>query len=178
MSCLITSGWSRGCRDNAGGMRRVLLANRSDVTSFTEGTVGSPAVPSGEITAITMDGAAVWYEFVPNKLSSNAVENIQSNIQNGTVGFEQVITMIFAKNEAAKRNQVALMAQGEVYAIIEDNNGKYFLYGEENALELGGGSSATGTALTDLNGWTLNLNGFEPAPAKEVDSAIIAGLLA
>lgn len=176
MSCLLTSGWAKGCKDNAGGLKRILLANKGDVTSFTEGTTGSPAVPSGEIITITMAALASWYEFVPNKMSSNWVENIQANTQNGTIGYEQVLTMIFAKNEATKRNQVALLGQGEVYAIVEDYNGKYFLLGEFNGVELTGGSSASGTALSDLNGWTLTLSAMEPEPAKEVTADAVATL--
>jgi len=179
MSCLLTSGWAKGCKDNAGGLKRILLANKGDVVSFTEGVMaGSPPStdPSGEIITITMAALASWYEFVPNKMSSNWVENIQANTQNGTIGYEQVLTMIFAKNEAAKRNQVALLGQGEVYAIVEDYNGKYFLLGEFNGVELTGGSSASGTALSDLNGWTLTLSAMEPEPAKEVTSTAIATL--
>lgn len=177
MSCLLTQGWAKGCKDNAGGLKRILLANKGDVVSFTEGvTSGSLPDPSGEIIAITMDALASWYEFVPNKMSSNWVENIQANAQNGTIGYEQVLTMIFAKNEAKKRTQVALLGQGEVYAIVEDYNGKYFLLGEFNGCELTGGSSSSGTALSDLNGWTLTLSAMEPEPAKEVTAATIATL--
>lgn len=161
MSCLLSAGWAKGCKDNAGGLKLILLANKSEVTSFTSAT--------GSVTAITMATSSnVWYEFEPNKMSSNWVENIQSNIQNGVIGYEQVLTMIFAKNEAAKRNQVQLLGQGEVYAIVMDYNGKAFLLGEFNGMELTGGNSSSGTALTDLNGWTLTLTASEPEPAKEV----------
>lgn len=176
MACLITSGWAKGCKDNAGGLKRVLLANKSDVTAFVEKT-GSLGEYLGEIETVTMSGSAVFYEFVPNKMSSNWVENIQANAQNGTVGYEQVLTMTFAKNEASKRNQVQLLGQGEVYAIVNDYNDKYFLLGEFNGAELTGGSSQSGTALTDLNGWTLTLTAMEPEPAKEVTGSIISGLL-
>lgn len=164
--CLLNSGWAKGCKDNAGGIKKVLIANTADVASFTSAT--------GSVSAITMSAtSSLWYEFVPNKMSSNWVENIQSNPQNGTVGYEQVLTMIFAKNEAAKRNQVQLIAQGEVYAIVIDYNNKYFLLGEFNGLELSGGNSSSGTALTDLNGWTLTLTGMEPYPAQEVVSTAL-----
>lgn len=176
MSCLITSGWAKGCKDNAGGIKRVLLANKSEVTSFTEKT-GSLGSGVGEIETITMSGSNTFYEFVPNKLSSNWVENIQANAQNGTIGYEQVLNMTFAKNEAAKRNQVQLLGQGEVYAIVHDYNNKYFLLGEYNGMELTGGNSNSGTSLTDLNGWVLTLSAMEPDPAKEVTGSIITGLL-
>jgi hypothetical protein len=166
MSCLLTSGWSKGCKDNAGGLKTILLANKSEVSSFTSAT--------GSVSAITMGATtSVWYEFEPNKMSSNWVENVQANIQNGVIGYEQVLTMIFAKNEAAKRNQVHLLGQGEVYAIVIDYNNNYFLLGEFNGLELTGGNSSSGTALTDLNGWQLTLSGMEPEPAKQVLSTAL-----
>lgn len=170
----MTSGIAKGCKDSRGGIKLVLLANVSEVTSFTEGVIGTSSVPSGEITGITMSGASnYFYEYVPTKGSSNWVETIQSSIANGSAGFEQVLTMTFAKNEAAKRNQVALLAQGEVYGIVQDYNGKFFLLGQFNGMELSGGNGQTGTALTDLNGWILNFSANEPDPAREVASAAI-----
>jgi hypothetical protein len=175
MSCLVTSGWAKGCKDNRGGLKKVLIANVLEVSTFTEGTTGaSPSVPSGEIIGITMSAtASVWYEFVPNKASSNWVENIQANPQNGTVGYEQVVDLMFAKNEAAKRNQVQLLAEGEVYIIAHDYNDKMFLIGEFNGAELTGGNSSSGTALTDMNGWQLNFTANEPYPAKEVKAGVL-----
>ena len=166
-TCILTSGIARGCKDNAGGIKRFLIQNTVEVESFTPAIGGT--ADFGAITAITMIGAtSYFYEFIPNKQSSNYVENVQSNMANGTVGFEQVVTMVFAKNEATKRNQVKILAAAEVYVIIEDYNGKYFLLGEENGLELGGGNSGSGTTLTDLNGWNVQLNGFERHPAREI----------
>jgi len=181
MSCLLTTGIAKGCKDNSGGIKRALITNSYNVLTVTP-AVGA-TTDLGIITAIGMSGAgttgatATFFEFTPNKMSSNWVENIQSNMQNGTVGYEQVLTLIFAKNEAAKRNQIKLMGQAELVAIVEDYNGRYWLLGEDNGLELSGGSSTSGTALTDMNGWTINLTGMEHDPAREVDSTIIAGLL-
>lgn len=181
MSCLLTSGIAKGCRDNSGGLKRVLLANKINIDAIVpvQGSTGIPA-DAGIITGITMAGSPTtyFYEFIPNKMSSNWVENIQSNLQNGTIGYEQVLTLIFAKNEATKRNQIKLMGQAELVAIVEDYNGKYWMLGEINGLELSGGSSASGTALTDLNGWNITLTGMEHEPAREVDEDIIAALIA
>ncbi len=178
MSCLLTSGIAKGCRDNSGGLKRVLITNKSNVSALApvQGAVGSPA-DEGIITEITMEEGTYFYEFIPTKMSSNWVENIQSNVQNGTIGYEQVLTLIFGKNEAAKRNQIKLMGQAEMVAIVEDYNNKYFYLGEINGMELSGGSSASGTALTDLNGWNITLTGMEHEPAREVDGSIIDALL-
>ena len=170
MACLLSSGIAKGCKDNAGGLKRILLANTTGASGT--GVTFTPSIGATAddiITSVAMGASAdKFYEFVPNKMSSNWVENVQSNVQNGTVGYEQVLTMIFGKNEATKRNQVKLLGQAEVYAIVEDYNGKYFLLGEENGLELTGGSSSSGTTLTDLNGWNVVLGGNERVPAREI----------
>ena len=138
MACLITSGIPKGCKDNSGGVRKVFIANTANITSITPTVDGDT---TGLITAITLVSGSYFHEFEPNKMSSNVVENIQSNIQNGTIGYEQVVTLVFAKNEASKRNQIKLLGQAEVAVIIQDYNNKYFLYGEQNGLELSGGNS-------------------------------------
>lgn len=174
LPCILTSGISRGCKDNSGGIKRVFLVNKSLVSTVTEG-----ATP-GLIETITMVSASPenkFFEFNPNKMSSNWVENIQSNLQNGTIGYEQVLTLMFAKNEAAKRNQIKLMGQAELVAIVEDYNTKYWYLGEQNGLELSGGSSNSGTALSDMNGWNITLTGNEHEPAKEVSSTLITSAL-
>jgi len=177
MSCKLTAGIAKGCKDNMGGLRKVWLTNKENIASFTPAIGSTSPLDEGIITAITMVTASpeyVFYEFNPNKDSSNWVENIQSNVQNGTIAYEQVLTLMFAKNEAAKRNQVKLLGQAELVAVVLDKNGKYWILGEENGIELSGGNSASGTAMTDMNGWTLTLSGSERHPAREVDDDVIA----
>jgi len=182
MDCLFTDGIAKGCRNNSGGLKRALIQNKSEITSFTPAIGG--VTDEGAITAVVMESGAQFFEFIPNKMSSNWVENIQSNVQNGTIGYEQVLNLIFSKNEAAKRNQIKLLGQAETVVIVEDYNGKYFVLGEENGVELTGGNSGSGTALTDLNGWNVTLGGMEHYPAREIfvedkatTDALIAALL-
>lgn len=179
MSCLLTSGIAKGCKDNMAGIKTVYLTNSINVTAISPVPDGTSPADVGVIDTITMAASPnqYFYEFTPNKMSSNWVENIQSNVQNGTIAYEQVLTIILGKNEATKRNQIKLIGQAEVVAIVEDRNGKYWLLGEENGLELTGGNSASGTALTDLNGWSLTLTGQEHDPAREVSASIMAALI-
>lgn len=173
MACLLTAGIPKGCRANSGGIKRVLLANYENITAVGPALAGDT---TGTVTAITMPSgtsATTWYAFVPNKLSSNYVENIQASSQNGTFGFDQVITLIFAKNEASKRNAIMMLGQANLMAIVEDFNAKYWLLGEQNGIELTAGSSATGTALGDLNGYTLTISGPSASMAREVTAALI-----
>jgi len=170
MSCNLTSGISKGCRDNAGGIVEVYIGNypsgytAQEWYTETEGNVSS-------ITGLTV------FTFVPNKNSSNWVENIQSSVENGTIGYEQVLTLVFSKNEATKRNQIKLLGQANLSVIIRDRNSKYWLLGAQEGMELNGGTSSSGTVLNDLNGWSITLQAKEPYPAYEITAAVVSGLI-
>ena len=173
MACNLTAGISKGCRDNAGGIVEVYLANYP--TGYTAQEWYTET--TGEVTSISgLTGA--MYKFEPNKNSSSWVENIQSSVENGTIGYSQELTMVFAKNQASTLNTIKLLGQANMIAIVRNKNEKYFMLGAQDGVELSAGNSASGAALNDLNGWTITLSGMEPYPAYEVSSSIISALLA
>lgn len=177
-SSYLTSGHISGCINSSGGLKRALIANKSMIASFTP-TIANDITG---ITSITMEtnpltsSAYTFFEFEPTKMSSNVVENTTVNMQNGSGGWEQVITLIFSRNEAVLRNQVLLMLQSDLVVIIEDFNGIYHFYGEFNGLNLTGGNSGSGTAINDLNGWNIVLTGPSPYPARTVTTDAITAL--
>lgn len=170
-NCGTIAGISRACRDNAGGVRKFYIATVDDFNDVTF------TATDGIITAFEGTEDLSAYTYSTNKNSSNFVENYQSSVENGTVGYEQVATLVFSKMEAAKRNQVLLLAQSDIIIIAEDRNGKYWLLGETEGVTLSGGNSQSGTALSDLNGYNLNFTGMEPAPAQEVEASALATIL-
>lgn len=161
-SCMtLTSGICRGCRDNAGGIKKIYVADITDVT-FPITTY------NGVITNITLDDAD-WYVLQPNKYSSSWTENINVSVENGTLCYEQVVTAVFGKNDQALRDVVTELAKGDLMLIIVDNNDVMWLIGtQDNGAYVSGGNSASGTALTDLNGWTLNFTCMAKFPANTV----------
>lgn len=179
MSCLITQGWLKGCELDTGGIKTVYLTNTANITTVapTLGSTTSGSEDLGIVTTITPVSGAGFYEFQPNKLSSNWDQEFQYNATNGTGGFLQTINLVFAKNEAAKRNQIKLMAGADLVAIVETKSGKYWLVGEDEPLEMTTAKSSTGVQLTDLSGWTITLTSAGKYPAREVTSSIVSGLI-
>lgn len=174
MACLLTDGIVKGCRDNIGGIKEVYLANKELVTEITATDM--------EVTAIaTIDGlgatAPAFYTFEVNKASSNWTDTPAAVASNGGTFYTPSVTMVFSKNDATKANTVKLMGQSTLVAIVKNNDGKYFLLGAENGLELSAGSYASGTAYTDLNGWTITLSGGENTPAFEVNASVITSAI-
>ena len=170
MSCLITGGINVSiCRDNQPGVKRFLIANFDQVLSYDE--------LNGVITGITMSGSSVFYEFKVNQNSSNVVQTPTVSVENGIAYWTVVATAVFGKLSVSTRNLAKTLAIGNFVVIAEDSNGLYWLFGAHKGAYLSGGSIATGTAGTDLNGWTAELTALEAYPSCEVDSTIIAGLL-
>ncbi len=168
MACALSSGYTIDCRDGMGGIKSVYLANYENVT----GVVSS----SGVISSIAKANNGRFYLFNLTRGTSSATEEFNDDIATGTVFNAQTLTLIFNKLQAATRNQVAILAQATLVAVIEDRNGKYWYYGKESGLMRAGGSAATGTAGGDRNGYEVILTGEEREMALEVNSSVIATL--
>ncbi len=77
---------------------------------------------------------------------------------------------------AATSQQIKLLAQNRLMAVVEDKNGKFWLLGEENGLERSGGKSGSGTASADRNGYEIAFTSDNKAMALEVQSSVITTL--
>lgn len=171
MACNITSGITRACRDSNGGIKAVYiteLANKNTLTSATEGL----------ISAFTLTTGKKFWTYELTSETSNFEDKTVGNKENGTNYQDQIVNLIFNKGEVAKRNAIKLIAQNRVMVIILDNNGTYWLFGENEGLELTEGNFASGTARGDRNGYTVSLAGREKDPAQEVTASLMTTLLA
>ena len=168
MACALTQGYTLDCRDSLGGITEVYFIEKGNVTSTTQA--------SGVITAVVKGSGKVFrkYELVPG--TSSLTENINASVQNGTVFYAQELSIILNKLQANTRNEILLLAQNTLVAVVKDNNDKYWYLGKVHGINITGGSGATGTAQGDRSGYTLTFSGSEGELAPEVSSGIIAGL--
>jgi hypothetical protein len=170
MPCALTQGYTFDCKDNIGGLKSVWFIGWNDVSSVT--------VASGLVSAITKSAGKVFYKYQLVRNTASFTENIAGSIENGTVVYNQELTVVINKMNVSMRNEILLLAQNNLMAVVEDQNGRYWLAGRYNGIDLLTGSSSTGTAQTDRNGYTLTFSGGEKELAPEVSSGIIAGLTA
>lgn len=165
--CLsVTSGYCGSlCRNSAGGVVRFYIANTSDIdkTTLTYGT-------DGELTEMSINGNL--FAYVPYTDSASWTETINVSVESGTLYFEAVANMVLGANCQALRNVVDEIAKAaNIIVMIRDNNGRLWLIGDPTAQRmtwLSGGDSASGTALSDRNGWNLQITHRSPSAAKEV----------
>lgn len=168
MACALTQGYTLDCKDSLGGIKAAWFISHQDVASVTE--------VEGVVTAITKDSGKVFYKYQLVRNTSSVTENVTASVENGTVFYAQELTIILNKLQANTRNEILLLAKNNLMVVLEDANGKYWLLGKDNGLDLTGGSAASGTAQGDRSGYTLTFSGGEKELAPEVASSVIATL--
>ena len=148
MSCSITlTGITRDCK-GMGGVKRVWLADR---------TVYLPEVTiiNDEVSAISLGD---YFEFQFRKQVASMETTINSDDVAGTLFYETRVTMAFAAMTAAKRLEIKNLMNAELLAIVEDNNGEYWLLGFDNACTLVEAGAQTGTTYADANQFNVVLS--------------------
>lgn len=172
--CLLSQGRELAgtCqKNNVGGVKKVWLANFSEVTGTTITTLNDPIYTGSTeamVASIAMESGAFFYTFDTVKETSSFSENINISVQNGTLSFVPTITLIFNKLDAETRNTIQMLATSLLIAIVEDANGKRWMFGLDQGLDLTAVESTSGTALADRNGSTLTFTGAEFNAAREI----------
>ena len=168
MACNLTAGYSTACKDESGGIKKVYLTEFSNVT-YT--------LLDGEITAISMaNGTRFWGWNLEHEVSS-AQSVMTMTRANGTIMTDETINMILNDNLKETRNQIMLLAQNDLFAIVEMTNGTFEAYGLTAGVTLATDTRSTGVALGDRNGNEIVLAGREKQLPPLVDSTIIAALV-
>ena len=171
MSCNLTSGIQLSCRDNVGGVATAYITDFTNIASITKNT-------GDTITQIS--GSGTFYEFQLIRTSSQFTETVNASLENGTVFYTQELVTFFSKLEQSKRNILKTLAQSPKLSIVmEDNTGKYFLLGEVYGSFVSAGSSVTGKALGDAQGYNITFQALEQNPMCELSgplSSVVAGI--
>jgi len=150
MACTQTlTGISRDCLGNNGGIAAVWLANFDNVSSLTEA--------SGAITAITMANSEKFKKYVFPRNTSSMSSNYAVSSENGTSYVETDLVMVFTRMDTSKRLEIVALAQGNLVAIVEDNNGNKWYLGHDYPVTINAGSGESGTARGDRNGYSITL---------------------
>jgi hypothetical protein len=143
MSCNInlTQGFALDCKDSVGGIKSINLIDFAS-TGFT--------VASGEVTATSVSSANVYTYELPKGVGSMTVTtNVSAD--NGTVFNQTDVVGRLRKLSTAKRNELKLLSQSRVFAIVRDNNDGYYLVGNEYGCDVTAMTSETGTATSPSN---------------------------
>lgn len=172
MACSTTlNGLTLDCRDSVGGIEALYMLPANSGISFS---ASSGAVA---LTGISVDGSALTAltdleEYELARETANIAEAGTYSNENGTVFYTQTLNAIFNKLAGAKLDELYQVAKNVKLCVIAlDNNGKYWLIGNDQGAFASGHDAQSGTAFGDRNGVTLTITGITKEPMVEVTVA-------
>ena len=170
MACILTQGFALDCRDSVGGVKRVLITEHANINTLTE--------TAGIVTTFTLNLGKQFFDYKLERNVGSMTDTQAGSVENGTNIYTTEVVVVLNKLQSTVRNEWKLLAQNRLAIIVEDKNGKYWLCGKSTGMDLTSSNGATGTAGGDRSGYTFTFTGEEPEPCVEVNSGLIATLLA
>lgn len=169
--CDMIAGYNdRTCTNGKGGIKSVLLFPLGNVTN-------SVILPgTNEVTTLTVSGETFLYKLKSNLSSYTAPIKVDKN--NGTLFYEQSLSMIIASDNKELRSEIHLLAQNEVVCLVENADGTIVALGFGEGLQIADANEYTSGVLKgDRRGHVIVLNGMENDEVPDVDPNIYATLL-
>ena len=153
MACNMTNGFNdRTCTNGKGGIKSVMI--------FPLGNVSASTIVDNEITALTVTGEVFLYKLKSNLSSYTAP--IRVNKGNGTLWYEQTLTMILASDTKELRSEIHLLGQNEVVALVEKADGTIVALGFGEGLQIAEASAyGSGVLKSDRLGHDIIMGGLE-----------------
>jgi len=177
ISNIVLSGVSYNCDDIPyGGLKRILLANKSDVGSYIAVDSATGVVTVSDMTPIV--GKVVELDF-SNKDAFTNWEETKTVDPTGTVKVEGNISIEFPKMDAAKRLELEniTVPYAQLVVFIEDAAGEYHMAGYEFGAFASEVKGATGNGRGEKNTYQLKLTTDESHLAYSIDAANWANVL-
>lgn len=158
-------GIASDCSTSKGGIRKIYIGSYID-NPFTV----SGSTISGFNSAITE-----VYEYAVRKNTSSMTSTLNVDAANGVNYVSTELAMSFLKMTKDKREEVAQIAQGDMFVVVEDANGVFYGLGEEPVI-CSAATGQTGLARTDKNGYDVTLTAEESSFPMMLDDTAITAL--
>ena len=165
----ILTGMDITCGNVSGGITEVYLAPVADVATVT--------VATGKVSAITMVDTKKFVKYKFKDDTSDFKKTATVNDNAGSFVMSE-IAMKFHKMDTVKRTEMQALMGSHTYAIVKDKNGIFWFVGYNSYCKVTAGTGATGTGRGDANEYTVTLAAETNEFPYEVDSTIVAALLA
>lgn len=168
MACeFITSGRLLECVNNTSGLRNAYFAKWLDYDFV---------VTASELTSIGT--LAEVFKFELKNVGNIPLETETSSVDNGTVFYDAKIDLVLTGLTAPLVNQAKLLSRDRSVIFLEDNNGKFHLFGISNGANKTTGSREIAGDLGGFYGLKMSFQTLEPDTAPILSSSAVTSLLA
>ena len=165
------------CDSSIGGIKRILLANVDDIkTVLVDET-------TQKIKQITLETGKKFEQWRFRKGTGSYSSSVARDLTIGNDTCTTEVNLQFSRAEAQKRLDIQSSINANCVVIVEDMYGEYLYLGMENEVSITAASMTSGTATSDLSGFTLTftdlsteLPHFIDKAQVDVDSLLVAAV--
>lgn len=163
MACLLTSGRLLPCKDGVGGINALYFIEYNSITPAYDVTNTNVLTDIGTVSANKFDV----------KSASNLIQTQTSSSDNGTTFVDQAITAVLQRLNHETDDQLKLMAYGRNHVVVEFKTGESVMVGIEFGASLEASTADSGTAMGDLQGYSLTINASERLAANFLEGSVV-----
>ena len=174
-TCGTLTSISLDCRNNLGGVASVFIGSTTgydiDLLGLADNSVSGFTFGSGSTSVVEVSGLTTspMFEFQQPRQAANFTETGTFDEANGVAFYESSLTIVVNKLEADKLNALNVLGQNtKLVVVFKDNNGNYFMVGNETGAIVTASTGDTGTSFGDRNGLTITFTGYSRQPAVQV----------
>lgn len=166
------AGIQLDCTNSLGGIKTVYIANYGEVTAVEVDN------ETGMITGITMSGESKFKQYSFRKQTGSMTSTLNVDETAGINYVSTELSLVFTKMETAKRLEMTALAKAQLAVIVEDSNNKFWYLGFDDYVSASAGSANSGQNKGDSNNYGLTLKDESETFPYEVETGVVAGLIA
>ena len=165
MACTaLSKGRGLDCSRISGGVKYIYFSVYDEIDSFAY-----DAVDKSTIDTIDFGGNTIYRYSLPRG-SSSISDTITGSVENGTIFYTPSANIVLNRLTQQDQEEIKLLGQTQVRIFAQLNstlaNGHDVIVamGMANGMSLNAGTTESGVAFGDRNGYTLTFDGLEAIP--------------
>lgn len=172
MGCLFTSNIYSCDEFTLGGINQIFITNREWINEFY--FLGTDKKKSN-ITSLNVNTGITWFEFKVNQQNTSFSEKI--SISNSGKQFIKSFDVSFNKMDSNKRSTLnELIDNGNLTIVYKDNNGIWWLMGDDFGSEVNDYNATTST-VKDNNFYRTVFNAVGKYSIRSIDSGYVSNYI-
>lgn len=175
MACNSLSALPRACGGVVAGLEKVYIIAFKDLSGTT--SVYS-ATTGGTVVSVNLVGGKKYQEIGLLKSTSGLNQKLTKDNTKGVSYFTHTFTVTLGDLSAANYQFVTDAKDQPVSVIVKSRTGNYYVAGLNGQFEVTAVDGGTGTAESDLIGYTVTFEGVSTTAFPLLDSSIVASLIA
>lgn len=153
------------CDTSIGGIKAIMIANKDDVTAVVSGA-------QDRVTTITLASGAKFEKWKFRKNTGSYSSSFATDPAIGNTTVTTTVSLQFSGAEATKRVAIQSALNANAVVLVQDMYDEWLYLGMENEVTITECTMTSGTASSDLSGFTLTFTDIASELPHFVDTTV------